>query len=276
MTLARRNDALFKYLFNINFGDSLAHLSDGLNAIVRNADRLLADAELLANAGRYSRADFLAATVQEELGKAYIILDMCRVDLARHQGVLRRLCNRFYSHVDKHVYFELAVPIGFRFGALSEIRDAYRVHAQKWWPAESDSGEPDLPNDTFLMREFNLYVDVDHYAHTWMVPDNDLKRTSFDLDGIWDIAAFSNFEIARRAFADIELAHNAGLFRAEALRLFNESMKRMHISEKTSVHKLLDAYDRVANIMEAERGISQGRFRESVLCNCPLYWIENK
>jgi hypothetical protein len=85
-----RSGTLFQYLFSGDAEMAFERLSEGVIATLDNADALLEDASVLTEAKRYERAEFLIATAQEEMGKAYILLDMCRVDLARHQHVLRK------------------------------------------------------------------------------------------------------------------------------------------------------------------------------------------
>lgn len=112
--------------------------------MLHNAEALLDDAAVLTDAKRYERAEFLIATAQEEMGKAYILLDMCRVDLARRQHVLGHLCRSFYSHVLKHVYFDLSANDYAGVWELPQVQHYFRVSAQEWWPSELESGEPDM------------------------------------------------------------------------------------------------------------------------------------
>lgn len=145
---------------------------------------------------------------------------------------------------------------------------------QRWWPpGEWDSGEPGMPNDTFFLREANLYVDVDDYARIWMAPDNELKGTLFKValaSGGWVPSPLSE---ATQALADLRAAQDAGLLQPDTLRIFNEAMKSTVVSEGTTTKDLARALERAGRTLKHDFGISQPDFRTSPLCNWPLYWI---
>src|SRR3989338_726484 len=91
---------LFDSLFQERNDQETIHIiSAGLIAILNNANRLMADVTLLAEAERYSTATFLLTTADEEMAKSYILIDMCRLDFQTYQSVLRRLCQAFYNHI---------------------------------------------------------------------------------------------------------------------------------------------------------------------------------
>jgi AbiV family abortive infection protein len=50
-------------------------LAVGIFSSWRNAERLLSDASLLADAGRLSSAKFLITTAREELAKPFMLVD---------------------------------------------------------------------------------------------------------------------------------------------------------------------------------------------------------
>jgi AbiV family abortive infection protein len=79
-------------------------LSKGLGACTINAELLLKDVELLLTAKRYARAQFLLATVDKEMAKAHLVLDMCRLSFDNQENYLRQLCRAFYGHVEKYAY----------------------------------------------------------------------------------------------------------------------------------------------------------------------------
>ena len=54
--------------------------AEGINAATRNAARLLADAEILYNAGRYATAAALAMLSIEESGKPKIVTRLVGID----------------------------------------------------------------------------------------------------------------------------------------------------------------------------------------------------
>ena len=178
-TPPKASGVLFDFLFGGNAEEAFGRLSEGIVAILGNVQRLIGDATVLVEAKRFGRASFLITTAEEEMGKIYILLDMCRVDIARRQDVLRHLCVCFYNHIIKHVYLDLSVNEYAGIRELSEVKHYFRVGAQKWWPSDPESGEPDMPHDMYFEREANLYVDVDSYADIWTTPGNPAMNMRF-------------------------------------------------------------------------------------------------
>lgn len=262
-----RSVTLFQYLFGGHAEKAFERLSEGVIAMLDNAAGLLEDASVLADAKRYERAEFLIATAQEEMGKAYILLDMCRIDLARRH-VLRHLCSSFYSHVIKHVYFELSGNKYAVIWELPEVQHHFRISAREWWPSSPESGEPDMPHDTFFLREANLYVDVDSYAGVWMVPRFPSKALMFEMPFLG-----TPIEDAQQALGKLRAAQESRLLSPEALHVFNGAMKGLVVSEQTSLEQLRDAYERAGTELEARLGIPPETLKESTLHNWPMYWI---
>ena len=96
---------LFENLFTgLEHEETLKRISDGINAVITNAERLLQDVELLVKSDRYASSGFLLATADEEMAKVYILLDMCRLDFTKHENTLKHLCRAFYEHVAKFAY----------------------------------------------------------------------------------------------------------------------------------------------------------------------------
>lgn len=165
----RPGDLLFHNLFERgSVGDSFDLLADGIRSAITNSDRLLSDCQYLVDSGRYASARFLLATAREELAKAPILVDMCRLDFEKHESVLKRLCRAFYDHIAKHAYIEVLNFPDIR--SMEEVREIWRVEVRKWWPASPEDGEPDMPHDMYFDREFPLYVEYGNYNQRWLVP----------------------------------------------------------------------------------------------------------
>lgn len=264
----KRPGELFQCLFAGNADLAFKLLSEGIIAMLDNAEELIDDATLLANAKRYDRADFLAATAQEEMGKAYILLDMCRVDLARHQHVLRHLCGSFYSHVLKHVYFDLSANDYAGIWELSQVQHYFRIQATEWWPGDLESGEPDMPHDTFFLRDANLYVDINTYDGEWSGPSKASRALKFGDDVFRSPIGKVQENICR-----FRATQDAGLLQPEALHLFNNAMKRLQVSENTTVDQLRATYSAAGADIQSKLGIPLEIFKDSVLHSWPLYWV---
>ena len=259
---------LFEFLFGGNAEQAFGRLSEGIVVILGNAQKLIDDATVLVEAKRFERASFLIATAEEEMGKVYILLDMCRVDLARRQDVLHHLCSCFYNHIVKHVYLDLSVNEYAGIRELSELRRGFRVGAQKWWPSDPESGEPDMPHDMYFHREANLYVDVDSYADIWAVPGSAAMDMRFH-----DSFIPSPLKTAGERLAKLRTKQNLELYHAEALQIFNEAMKGLRVDEKTTRTELLAAYARAGENLQLALGVLSSDFTASELHNWPMYWI---
>jgi AbiV family abortive infection protein len=96
---------LFESIFlNRRADDIVQLLSDGIVAVITNAENLYEDAQVMFKNSRWTSWRFLLTTANEEMAKAYILLDACRLDFFRHQSTLKRLCYAFYDHVSKYAY----------------------------------------------------------------------------------------------------------------------------------------------------------------------------
>ena len=96
---------LFENIFlNRDTEEIVQLLSDGIAAVINNAENLYQDAELMLKNSRWTSWRFLLTTANEEMAKSYILLDACRLDFSRHQSILKRLCYAFYDHISKYAY----------------------------------------------------------------------------------------------------------------------------------------------------------------------------
>jgi len=164
---------LYKSIFEGGDETAIIQLiSDGLVAVKNNVSRLINDVHLLINSDRYASARFLLTTADEEMAKSYILLDMCRLDFIKYESVLRCLCKAFYDHVLKHAYTEI-----HRFSRIHDLnraRKIWEVEITKWWPNNDiESGEPNMPHDTYFSREMSLYADYVEYDQQWSIPSDD-------------------------------------------------------------------------------------------------------
>lgn len=258
-------DLLYKNLFLGQTAEqSYQLLSEGLSGCCQNAERLLADAEHLAQADRLCSARFLLTTAREELAKPYILLDACRLDFEKHESVLRALCGAFYNHIAKHAYVELQ-----RFpslGSMAEVMDLWKVEVQRWWPTEPESGEPDMPHDTYFDRELPLYVDFSDYSRSWLIPDNDAQRAYF-----MPILAETEISRPRELVAALHQAESMGFFTPKCLQVINEVFKNRYVGNGTMAESIQHLYERVAQKIEKDFKITAQSFLRSTIVQWPLY-----
>ena len=79
-------------------------VADGMNAAAKNAERLLADARLLANSQRYATAAAIAALSIEESGKVVILR---RFLTCTNGEELKKLWREYRSHTAKNIHWIL-------------------------------------------------------------------------------------------------------------------------------------------------------------------------
>mgnify|MGYP001595638469 CR=1 FL=1 len=239
-------------------------LSKGLDACTKNAELLLKDADLLINTKRYARGHFLIATADEEMAKAYLILDGCRLNFNTHETYLRDLCRAFYGHVEKYAYNRVS---------RSDVRDMphakeiFHSDLVRWWPSGGiESGEPDMPHATYFSRESNLYVDYIDFDQDWWIPTDINNSPIFEWFPEYD--PYSN---SQRALAKLIYTQNLGLFGPDALKALNDTFRNHLITEKTTNEKLFALYNEMAGKIKNLFGLPPAKFNESVLMGWPLY-----
>ncbi len=264
-----RKKVLFEFLFNQGREEALIRLSSGIQEIIGNASNLLDEADILASANRYDRATFLVATAEEEFGKLYILIDMCRVNFARHE-VLLRLCGVFYSNMIKRTYLDYSSTCYPGITTMADLKHYVDLAKIKWWPGSPEDGDPDMPHETFFLREAKLYVDVDDYADCWVSPDESSR-----VQWRGGVSGFSPtpIEDARKKLDTLKRTRDEEFFATNVLSIINYFMKRLSLTEKTSTDVITACYEKIGHKLNTECGIDVSRFIASELHNWPLYWI---
>ena len=261
--------SLYSNLFeHQDSGRSLETIEQGISAIIDNAARLLSDVDLLVSQGRFSSGRFLLTTAKEELGKAFISLDMCRLDFGKHESVLRRLAEAFYVHEAKQAYFNTLAFGGF--ASMDHVRRFWEAEIVRWWPSgDPESGVPDMPHATHFDRELPLYVDFSDYNGDWTLPSNQVDALHFEAIGFKGKSSK-----ATRVQSELERfqqARDYGLLTAESLADLNEEFSRHYFTGASSKEDLHRVYVRVAKRVRARLTVNTEQFFASVLMVWPLY-----
>jgi AbiV family abortive infection protein len=261
----RASDLLYKSLFAGRNADQWYEtVSEGISACCENAERLLADAEYLVQAERLCSARFLITTAREELAKPYILLDACLLDLEKHESLHRALCRAFYNHIYKHAYIEIQ-----KFSSLNsmaEVMDLWRIEVRRWWPSEVESGEPDMPHNTYFDRELPLYVDFSDWSRRWLVPSSESQKAYF-------VPMFGETEISRTRMIlnALRRSRAQGLLDPPCLRVINETFKEQYLGEQTTAAALQGLYEQAARRVVNEIRVSKETFLQSTINRWPLY-----
>ena len=253
--------------------DILKISSNGLDGIIRHVRFLIEDAETLVNADRYPRAIFILATAREEIAKAYILLDMCRLGFEKHESTMKSLCAAFYDHVDKFAYYDTVY-----FGKLfktdhmrrandgpERVRILFRNALQKFWPGDDES--PDMPHDTYFDREQKLYIEFLSHTGEWHYPDPNDDKFVFDDSTIHP----SMLREVKEGLNRLKITQVARLFEPEILAIMNRHFKNTYISEKTKTDEIYGIYRRLEGSLKTELGMKVNEFEESSLVEWPMY-----
>ena len=212
---ARANGKLFEFI------------AGGISACVRNAESLAGDLTLLLANKRSAAAQFIYATCMEEMGKAFILLDMVRAD-CRPGGRLKHLCRAFYNHLNKYGYARTVHFPGA--GRMEDALALYKLELIEYWPnRDPESGEPALPADGFAHRECAIYVDWVEFDGRWFFPpDSSLAKYFADA---WIPGHPSPAEeTVNELLGPLLRADTEGLFSAESLQIVREEFSPHYLS----------------------------------------------
>ena len=249
---------LFENIFlNRENEEIIQLLSDGITAVINNAENLYHDAQLMFKNSRWASWRFLLTTANEEMAKSYILLDACRLDFTRHQSVLKRLCYAFYDHVSKYAY-----------GNIINSKDVHNLQqAQTEWQDNTarwvldDDSQP--IHETYFLREAPLYVDFLEYDQLWSTPLDRVAEYNYSMgSGIPDFQA---------ALERLKTTQQAGLFSSNVLTLINEKFRKYYFSEATPNESLVNLHKKTAKQIETKMGISMETYQRSSLNTIPLY-----
>lgn len=200
-------------------------VADGICACVENAVSLREDLLVLTANRRFPAAQFIYATCMEEIGKALILFDVARIDLAA--GFLPHLCRAFYSHAAKFAYARTSACPGR--GDLAAALESFRLETIEYWhnPDPTD-GEPDLLAAGLYARESALYVDYVEFDGKWFRPaDSALPRLYADPAFVGGSGLSSAEKEINTALNPLKLACSESLFCPDALTIISDELSRL-------------------------------------------------
>jgi AbiV family abortive infection protein len=149
-----------------------AQVAEGMNAAVRNAQRLAEDAKTLLDARRFPTAASLAILAIEEAGKISILRALV---LARTNDELAETWKQYRSHTSKNVGWLLPQLVAKGARKLDDFRPLF----------EKDSDHPYVLDQ---VKQIGFYTDCLGKAH-WSLPDDvvdeNLARTLVEIAKIF-------------------------------------------------------------------------------------------
>lgn len=131
----------------------------GMNAAMQNARRLVDDAKLLLNSGRYPSAASLAALSIEESGKVSILRSLA---VARNEDEVRRVWRDYRTHTRKNVSWRLPELVAKGARSLEDLRPLFEEGAE----------HPQLLDQ---LKQIAFYTDCLGKAH-WSEPEKVVDR----------------------------------------------------------------------------------------------------
>jgi len=264
----KQSDVLYNALFANSKERIIGLISDGIRELHKNAKSLLDDVVVLSEHERFTSSDFLLFTAAEELAKIYILIDMLRLDFGK-KARLKRLCQAFYSHLLKSVYFRIiSFPLPIR--DMKYLQEIAEVEKQEYWPEyDYESGEPDIINLELLRRETSIYVDFDEYAGFWISPNPGISKANINSG---DSTGYQ--EEIKAIFKRVEKALSEGCFDTDCLIIFHDVFSKREIGIGMPMNEISKIYKRFVKEVEKAGIKAAGKIEEeNPLLDWPIYAV---
>ncbi|WP_244608682.1 hypothetical protein [Bradyrhizobium algeriense] len=220
--------------------DRLAFIAEGLPIIHASAKGFWS-ASLELNA-MPREAEVLEGFAKEEAAKILILLDVVRCPEKRVAGKLSMLIGRFYGHLERLIYAQLAEWWSEDIARLRKAVEPLRTTHD----LEGSMGELIVPNSTLYRRESKLYADVEAYE---------------DGTPLWNAPAGHQNPFGRRmpaVVAVIETMAACGMFTLTGLQASSQVWGELEFKERET---LWDAERLTRELLE--RLIAEGLPQES-------------
>lgn len=131
------------------------NVADGINAAIKNAGRLLADAKLLAQSGRFPSACAMAVLSIEESGKPSVLR---RLSIANDEAAMKALWRDYRSHQAKNAAW---IIVSLARGGARTLRELAPIY----------DPESDHPVILDTIKQLGFYTDS--YADGfWSIPED--------------------------------------------------------------------------------------------------------
>ncbi len=143
-------------------------IAEGLALLAEHVATLRRDARRLARNDRVRGFTVVAAQAEEEAAKALILLDLVRMGW-QDQAKASIQVQRFYNHLVRRIYVEMAEMNPATFGEVRSIVDSMRPSLYLDGPNDVDWI---YRNQILATREESLYVDYvhDEDGDRWVTP----------------------------------------------------------------------------------------------------------
>lgn len=264
----KQSDVLYNALFDNSKEKIISLISDGIRELHKNAKNLFDDVVILLEHERFTSSDFLLFTAAEELAKIYILIDMLRLDFGK-KARLKRLCQAFYSHILKSVYFSIIrFPLPIR--DMKHLQEIAEIEKQEYWPEyDNESGEPDMIHLELLRRETSLYVDFSEYNVSWLSPSPGISKSNIDPGN-----STGYQEETKATFKRIDKALKEGCFDTDCLTIFHDVFSKREIGISMPVNEISRIYKRFLKEAEKAGVTAAGKIEgKNPLLDWPIYAV---
>jgi AbiV family abortive infection protein len=157
-----------KRLAQLSPGRRLEGIAEGLSLIAENVRSLREDIAYLYEGKRLRAAELMTGLADEEAAKTLILLDLVRAGVSDQQ-MLKQQTARFYEHLARRIYAEMAHMAPASFGEIVGLVNLERKSHYLDGPSDVDWI---FRNQLITEREQRLYVDyvVDEEDARWVSP----------------------------------------------------------------------------------------------------------
>lgn len=239
-------------------------ISEGLNHIAENIQKLSDSAEILGSSNQSRASHVLNIIAAEEAAKYLVLIDAVRCP-RKLQDLRAKQLGHFYNHLAKGIYAEVCEMRPATFTELIGYIDLLRA---KYYLDGSNNHYWIIKNDIILSREQALYVDY--------IKAND----EFMWWGPWIIDGDSSLPRWHHTSAAIKLVrsmHTEGLSKKEALSHIASVWRPTQWNMSNSYSDLDSVIRRTFDVLQ-ENGLLKGDNHRLELIrrswNFPLYEVD--
>lgn len=261
----RIND-LKAFLLTENEDLFLKNISEGIELSIINAKRLTDDSIILGNGNSFSSERFMATTAKEEIGKAYLLLELSRLNYLKHKNIANALVKGFYNHITKRACYEIFLDRNLPgISSLCDVKKRWRLETAKIYEGSND--EPDFPNDVVFDREMPLYVDYSSGKGNWEKPENSLYRFTSSNQILSD-----HHLIKELIDSEIHMK-NLNVYKPKSLKIFRDEYKSIYIKSCTSNNDIFEKNKILFNRISSEIDVPIESLSLSLLDGWPIYHL---
>lgn len=203
----------------LNEGDRLVIIAEGLPIILRSAQGFWSAAQQLQGHGR--EAKVLEGYAEEEAAKILILIDAVRCPPKLIASRLNKIVGWFYNHLARLIYAE---AVSWKPTNLAELR-GYVDRQRLGHYLEGNAGEYIPPNWAIYRRESLLYADVEAYQDgtlEWSAPRD---------------PPYGHFGPFRPpALTVVEAMEQVGVFTAKGLKAVSDIWGSLEYKDKEDHH----------------------------------------